>query len=72
MFGGVFGVYIYPWRPYGACNCIISSDHGLLHGHRQTLILTNPDVLLTEPLERKPKEKQNNFQRMKWIWKCRL
>ena len=62
MFGGVFGVYICPWRPYGALNCIISSDHGLSHGHRQTLIVTNPDILLTGPLEKSPKKNKTIFK----------
>ena len=70
--GGMFGVCINPWRPYDARDHIISSDHGLSHDHRRALIWTNPDKSLIGPLETNPKEKQNNFQAMKWIWKHRL
>ena len=70
--GGVFGVCINPWRPHDARNDIINSDHGLSHDHRRALTLTNPDKSLIGPLETKAKEKQNNFQTMKWIWKYRL
>ena len=40
--------------------------------NRRALILINPDISLTGPLETKPKEKQKNFQKMKQILKCRL
>ena len=52
----------------------LNSDHGLFHdlNHRRALILINPDISLTGPLETKPKEKQKNFQKMKQILKCRL
>ena len=47
----------------------LNSDHGLFHdlNHRRALILINPDISLTGPLETKPKEKQKNFQKMKQI-----
>ena len=72
IFGLSNYVSINPWSPYGASSDFISSDHGLSHDHRQALILTNTDISLIGPLETKSKEKQNNFQTMKWIWKCRL
>ena len=52
----------------------LNSDHGLFHdlNHRRALILINPDISLTGPLETKPKEKQKNFQKMKQILKYRL
>ena len=52
----------------------MNSDHGLFHdlNHRRALILINPDISLTGPLETKPKEQQKNFQKMKQILKCRL
>ena len=53
---------------------LVNSDHGLFHdlNRRRALILINPDLSLIGPLETKPKEKQNNFQKMKQILKCRL
>ena len=52
----------------------LNSDHGLFHdlNHRRALILINPDISLTGPLETKPKEKQKMKQKMKQILKCRL
>ena len=53
---------------------LVNSDHGLFYdlNRRRALILINPDKSLIGPLETKPKEKQNNFQKMKHILKCRL
>ena len=65
MCGGVFGVCINPWMPFDAHNDIISSDHGLSYDHRQTLILTNPDILLIGPLKTNPKKNKTIFKR--WI-----
>ena len=48
----------------------MNSDHGLFHdlNHRRALILINPDISLTGPLETKPKEKQKNFKMSSTKW----
>ena len=46
---------------------LVSSDHGLFHDRRRALVLINPYISLIGSLETKPKEKQNNFQKMKRI-----
>ena len=43
----------------------LNSDHGLFHdlNHRRALILINPDISLTGPLETKPKRKTKEFSK---------